>query len=133
MPSFGLPHRHRNEKSLKSKWFSLVSVFVSFGFVMALTSCGMGQNNISATRGGSEVTTLSKVTPIAAKPNDVVSLTGRNFLQEKNLKVSLELANGERASVPLTIKDSKTASFAMPEGAGLGLKDVKLTQGTAGI
>jgi hypothetical protein len=93
----------------------------------------MAQNKIQARRSGSEVTSISKITPIAAKPNEVVSLTGSNFYEAKNLKVSLELANGERATVPLAITNTTTASFTMPNGVGLGVKDVTLTQGSSQV
>jgi hypothetical protein len=93
----------------------------------------MAQNKIQTRRSGSEVTTISKITPIAAKPNEVVSLTGSNFYEAKNLKVSLELANGERATVPLAITNTTTASFTMPDGVGLGVKDVTLTQGSSQV
>jgi hypothetical protein len=109
----------------------LVSLALISTVMSSLVSCGIAQNKIQASRSGSEATSISKITPIAAKPNEVVSLTGSNFYTEKNLKVSLDLANGERASVPLVITDTKTASFTMPGGAGLGVKDVTLTQGTA--
>jgi hypothetical protein len=109
----------------------LVGLALISAVMSSLMSCGIAQNKIQASRSGSEVTSISKITPIAARSNEVVSLTGSNFYTEKNLKVSLDLANGERASVPLVITDTKTASFTMPEGAGLGVKDVTLTQGTA--
>ncbi|MEI6834004.1 MAG: hypothetical protein WCL28_08410, partial [bacterium] len=114
-----------------SQWRRFICFVMFLTLLPALMSCEMAQNKIQASRSGSEVTSISKITPIAAKPNDVVSLTGINFYEAKNLKVSLELANGERATVPLAITDTKTASFTMPDGVGLGVKDVTLTQGTA--
>ena len=132
MSGLGLSHRHPNRNPLNTQWRSFFA-FIGFIFLLALMSCGMVQNSIEAKRAGSEITTVSKVTPIVAKPNEVVKLTGTNFYETKNLKVSLDLTNGETASVPLAISDSKSASFTMPDGAGLGVKQLKLTQGTSAI
>jgi hypothetical protein len=104
---------------------SLLTALVSLNF----SSCDFLGNKIQVTRAPSVATTVTKITPIAARPNEVVSLTGQNFSKTRDLKVSLDLTNGQRASVPLEVTDSQNASFAMPEGAGLGLKDVTLTQG----
>lgn len=105
-----------------SQWWGLIYYLKFLTLLPVLMSCEMAQNKIEASRAGSEVTSISKITPIAAKPNEVVSLTGRNFYEAKNLKVSLELTNGERATVPLAITNTTTASFTMPDGAGLGLR-----------
>jgi hypothetical protein len=116
-----------------SQWRRFICFVMFLTFLPALMSCEMAQNKIQASRGGSEVTSISKITPIAAKPNEVVSLTGSNFYEAKNLKVSLELANGERATVPLAITNTTTASFTMPDGVGLGVRDVTLTQGSSQV
>jgi hypothetical protein len=124
----GEPSKRESAKSLSP----LMCGFLLPGLMsVGLTSCGLVGNKVQATRAPSVATTVTKVTPIAAKPDEVVSLTGNSFSTAKNLRVSVPLTNGDSTSVPLTISDSKTASFAMPEGAGLGVKDVKLTQGTA--
>ena len=116
-----------------SQWRRFICFVMFLTPLPVLMSCEMAQNKIQASRAGGEVTSISKITPIAAKPNEVVSLTGSNFYEAKNLKVSLELANGERATVPLAITDTKTASFTMPDGIGLGVKDVTLTQGSSQV
>jgi hypothetical protein len=116
-----------------SQWRRFICFVMFLTLLPALMSCEMAQNKIQASRAGSEVTSISKITPIAAKPNELVSLTGSNFYEAKNLKVSLELANGERATVPLAITNTTTASFTMPDGAGLGVKDVTLTQGSSQV
>jgi hypothetical protein len=116
-----------------SQWHRFIYCVMFLTLLPALMSCEMAQNKIQASRAGSEVTSISKITPIAAKPNEVVSLTGSNFYEAKNLKVSLGLANGERATVPLAITNTTTASFTMPDGVGLGVTDVTLTQGSSQV
>ncbi len=116
-----------------SQWRRFICFVMFLTLLPALMSCEMAQNKIQASRAGSEVTSISKITPIAAKPNELVSLTGSNFYEAKNLKVSLELANGERATVPLAITNTTAASFIMPDGVGLGVKDVTLTQGSSQV
>ena len=125
------PSTQTNQCLRSAQSVSFINLLLSSAFLSALMSCDMLQNNVQVTRAPSVATTLSKISPIAAKPNEVVSLTGRNFSETKSLKVSLALANGLRTSIPLTIKDSENASFVMPEGAGLGLKEASLTQGTS--
>ena len=98
--------------------------------VLGASSCGMLQNKIEASRsGGSVDVDVQKLYPIEAKPFDVVNVKGSGFYSSRNLKARLSLDGGSANDVHLTIVDMNTATFVMPDGAGLGLKSVSIVQG----
>lgn len=97
----------------------------------ALVGCELAQNNLAITKAPSTASaTVTKINPIAAKPGDFVQVSGDNFSEAKQLKVKFALSNSQISDVPLAIVDRQNASFVMPEGVGLGLRDVKLIEGT---
>jgi len=107
-------------------FFTLITLSV----VSGLTSCGLGQNKIEATRAGAMgAVTVTKIRPIEAKPSDEIKLTGENFSAARNLKARLTLDDGSIKDVPLAVTDRTNASFVMPAGVGLGLKSLSIVQG----
>ncbi len=115
-------------------WSKLPKICLNLSLAVVLNACGVAQNSIEAKRAGGELkTVVDKITPIAAKPNEVVNLSGSNFYDSKNLKARVETGSGLIVDVPLNITDSRNASFVMPAGAGLGVKNVTLVQGTVAI
>lgn len=99
---------------------------------LTLPSCGIGTSKIEVqASGGVRLAEVEKIRPLAAKPQDTVKITGQNFLASKNLKARVAMADGTPKDVPLSVTDRNNASFAMPEGAGLGMRSVKVIQGTS--
>ncbi len=97
-----------------------------------LQACGFVTSKLDVqTAGGSFLTSVTAFSPLVAKPEDIVTITGRNFFVSKTLKARVVLADGSFKDVPLSILSRSAASFIMPEGAGLGLRSVKIIQGVS--
>ena len=64
--------------------------------------------------------------PIAAKPGEVVTITGSGFKSSQKNSVNITTPSGDVVSAPVTVTSDTAATFVMPEGAGLGLTSVAL-------
>jgi len=100
-----------------------IIIFLTASF---LPSCGFRTKISAEFAGGPGPAVVSKVMPLAAKPGDIVKISGQNFLASKNLKARIVLTDGSTRDLPLSITDRNLASFVMPEGAGLGMRSVSV-------
>jgi hypothetical protein len=98
-----------------------------------VTSCGfvIPDQKITAAppSSGASVASADKISPISAKPDQILRVTGKDFSQEAKLKARFTLTDGSFNDVPLKVESTTSASFVMPYGVGLGLKSVKIIQG----
>lgn len=95
------------------------------------SACGNLSSKVVATTAGnpgSHSETITKIRPIQAKPSQVVTLTGSDFGGAKKLYARVALSDGSTKDVRLRVIDKTSASFEMPEGAGLGLRKVQIVQ-----
>ena len=116
------------------KYFGRAKLLLIVGSA-CMTACGLSsKNEISVNQAGkSQLSKIISVAPIAAKPGETVNVNGENLSEARKLKLSVKLADGTVADVPLEIKNIKSASFVMPEGVGLGMKVVNLLQGQKNV
>ncbi|MEI6398808.1 MAG: hypothetical protein WCO71_08565, partial [Pseudomonadota bacterium] len=77
---------------------------------------------------GAHSQNVTNIRPIQAKPSQVVTLTGSDFGGAKKLYARVALSDGSTKDVRLRVIDKTSASFEMPEGAGLGLRKVQIVQ-----
>ena len=101
---------------------------------MALLVAGCSAVNSPTTtpsdRAGIESTaSVEKISPIVAKPGEVVQVTGKDFSKGTSLKAQFNLTDGSSKDVELTVASPTSASFVMPEGVGLGLKSLSIVEG----
>lgn len=87
--------------------------------------------DVATTKAATAGVKIIKIRPIEAKPSDIVTIEGSNFSSTKNLRVRFTASDTAPKDVSVTIKDSTKASFVMPEGVGLGLKQMKIILGTS--
>lgn len=100
---------------------SLATIAFGLSALMSCNQMGKVEVKLSGPHGASRARLL-KITPVVAKPGEIVSLVGASFSKSAAYKVKIPLLGGLTSEVPVTVADSSTASFEMPQGAGLGLK-----------
>jgi hypothetical protein len=97
------------------------------------TSCNMvpeSQIKVSTEYG---LASMTQTSPPVAKANETVAVTGKNLAPGKSYKARFTLPSGEIKESPLTVIDSTSASFALPEGLGLGEKSFDVVTGSRTI
>jgi hypothetical protein len=100
---------------------------------LATISCGLvapNDSKNSQNRSASSVMAIAEqITPITAKPGDVLEVKGKNFSAVSGIKVRFTLSDASLRDVDLSVATPTSASFVMPDGVGLGLKHVLILQG----
>jgi hypothetical protein len=98
---------------------------------MVLNSCDSIQTSLEVSNSNSAVAVqITKVSPMSAKPNETLSLSGTGFNTVKNPTVRLTMSDGSVKKTSVLVTSSTAASFVMPEGMGLGLKSATLMSGS---
>jgi hypothetical protein len=98
---------------------------------MAINSCDSIQTSQEISTSNSAVAVqIIKVSPMSAKPNETLSLSGTGFNTVKNPTVRLTMSDGSVKKTSVLVTSGTAASFVMPEGMGLGLKSATLMSGS---
>ncbi len=98
---------------------------------MVINSCDSIQTSQEISTSNSAVAVqIIKVSPMSAKPNETLSLSGTGFNTVKNPTVRLTMSDGSVKKTSVLVTSGTVASFVMPEGMGLGLKSATLMSGS---
>lgn len=95
--------------------------------------------SVSGGGGGGSATqvTVERISPITAKPGETLMVTGKDFSADMVVQGVFTLSDGSTKQsdlVPsLTSGGSTSATFTMPDGVGLGLRDLKFMQGVVEV
>jgi hypothetical protein len=110
------------------------SLITSLAIACLLLGCsGAGSKSRVTLAGETTPATLDERFPLVAKPTETVRLTGKDLKSDKLYQARFTLADGSIKDVPLSVVDAETATFAMPEGLGLGEKSFDVVIGSRTI
>jgi hypothetical protein len=102
------------------------SLLIAIFFAMCCLSC-KSEIRVSTT-GAVTAALVTQIRPVVAKPGDDVSLIGKNLKSAKSYSAVLKLGDGSSKAAPVKIIDSTTGIFKMPEGAGLGERQLEILE-----
>ncbi len=106
---------------------SMMSLRAIILMIMTLSISGCESSiTVEQTGGKKQSASLTSLKPIAAKPGDIVTLTGSGFNSTVKNQVRITKANGDSVTAPVAVTNEQSANFIMPDGAGLGLTSLTL-------
>ena len=122
---------HYSSRVMARLRLSLQTIHIVILLAATVASCGnaiKSKIEVGLATPGAHSQNVTKIRPIQAKPSQVVTLTGSDFGGAKKLYARVALSDGSTKDVRLRVIDKTSASFEMPEGAGLGLRKVQIVQ-----
>lgn len=101
-----------------------------FCVIPLLLSC-----NNQVTIGGSATKgfVIDRVSPLAAKPGESVTIHGSSFAEKKSYLVSASNTDSKSVKANVNVADSSTGNFIVPDGLGNGVKTFNLSDGTNNV
>ena len=97
---------------------------------LVLFACGLDiETSITAQRAAAQsAPSILAVYPLDAKPNEQVHVEGKKLPIDSAVKIRLQLADDSIRDLAMTVRNSQSASFLMPEGGELGILSVGIVR-----